>query len=61
MFGILARKIFGSKNERELKKIQPVVAQIASFEPSLKTFSDSDLQQYHRLADKLLENPRVAS
>ena len=32
----LIQKIFGSKNQRELKKLQPLVDQIATFEPSMK-------------------------
>ncbi|MFT3692457.1 MAG: preprotein translocase subunit SecA [Kofleriaceae bacterium] len=40
----LIQKIFGSKNQRELKKLQPLVDQIAAFEPKLKELSDSQLQ-----------------
>jgi preprotein translocase subunit SecA len=36
--------LFGSKNDRELKKIGKVVAQIAAFEPTLQKLSDSELQ-----------------
>ena len=45
MFGLLARKIFGSKNERELKKIQPSVVQINEFEPLIKKLSDDELRR----------------
>jgi preprotein translocase subunit SecA len=44
MFQILARKIFGSKNDRELKKIQPIIAQINAFEESLQKLSDDQLK-----------------
>ena len=36
--------LFGSKNDRELKRIGKVVAQIAAFEPTLQKLSDSELQ-----------------
>ena len=38
------QKLFGSKNERELKKLQPIVDRINSLEPSLKGLSDADLK-----------------
>jgi preprotein translocase subunit SecA len=44
VIGALARKVFGSKNERELKKIYPVVAQIAEWEPKIKALSDEALR-----------------
>lgn len=37
-------KIFGSKNERELKKLWPVVDQINSFEPAMKALSNDELK-----------------
>jgi preprotein translocase subunit SecA len=43
MFNFLT-KVFGSKNERELKKLQPVVEQINSFETEIKTMSDERLK-----------------
>ncbi|MFZ9583565.1 MAG: preprotein translocase subunit SecA [Pseudohongiellaceae bacterium] len=36
--------LFGSKNDRELKRIGKVVAQIAAFEPALQKLSDGELQ-----------------
>ncbi len=44
MIGNLLKKVFGSKNERELKKLQPIVDQINSLEPKIKELSDNDLQ-----------------
>jgi len=44
MFFDWLTKIFGSKNERELKKLWPVVDQINAFEPSMKALSDDDLK-----------------
>ncbi|MEO6776461.1 MAG: preprotein translocase subunit SecA [Kofleriaceae bacterium] len=40
----LIQTIFGSKNQRELKKLQPLVAKIAELEPSMKAKSDSELK-----------------
>ena len=42
---MIARKVFGSKNERELKKIQPIVARINELEPSVKGLTDEQLKQ----------------
>ncbi|KKQ12186.1 MAG: Protein translocase subunit SecA [candidate division TM6 bacterium GW2011_GWF2_36_6] len=36
-------KIFGTKNDRELKRIQPMVARINLLEPRIKTLSDAEL------------------
>ncbi|MBA3391564.1 MAG: preprotein translocase subunit SecA, partial [Deltaproteobacteria bacterium] len=38
------QKIFGSKNQRELKKLQPLVNRIAELEPSMKPKSDDELK-----------------
>ncbi len=43
-FGGIARKIFGTQNDRELKSIRPLVEQINQFEPAIKALSDSALQ-----------------
>ncbi|MBL8176048.1 MAG: preprotein translocase subunit SecA [Bryobacterales bacterium] len=43
MLDTLLAKIFGTKNEREVKKIQPVVAAINELEPSMRQLSDADL------------------
>ena len=40
--GLLA-KVFGTKHEREIKAIRPLVAAINDLEPQLKTLSDADL------------------
>jgi len=43
MFSGLLKKIVGSVNERELKRIQPIVEQIAGYESSMQALSDDDL------------------
>ncbi len=40
----LVKKIVGSKNERELKKLQPLVAQVNALEPDLEALTDAQLQ-----------------
>ncbi len=44
MIGNIFRKVFGSKNSRELKRMGKVVAQINALEESIKVLSDADLQ-----------------
>jgi len=44
MFSNLFKKIIGSKNERELKKLSPLVRQINELEPHFKSLSDSQLK-----------------
>ena len=40
----LLTKVFGSKNERELKQIQPLVDKINTLEPSVQALSDEQLK-----------------
>src|SRR5574337_36919 len=44
MFMKLVSKVVGTKNERELKRIKPMVATINELEPTLKALSDDDLR-----------------
>ena len=44
MIGNVLKKVFGSKNERELKKFKPVVEQINALEPEIQTLSDDQLR-----------------
>jgi preprotein translocase subunit SecA len=44
MVQVLLKKIFGTKNERELKRLQPVVDGINSLEPDISALSDSALR-----------------
>ena len=37
-------KVFGSKNERELKKLLPVVDKINALEPDMQALSDEQLR-----------------
>ncbi len=44
MLGSIVKKFVGSRNDRELKKVQPVVAAISALEPSLSGLTDTQLQ-----------------
>ncbi|MDX1998183.1 MAG: preprotein translocase subunit SecA [Thermoanaerobaculia bacterium] len=44
MFNTLLTKVFGSQHERDIKKIQPLVARINALEPSIKPLSDDELR-----------------
>lgn len=44
MLGNLARKIFGSRNERQVKRMFKSVAQINAYEPELEKLSDAELR-----------------
>ena len=43
-FGAIASKVFGSLNERKLKKYGPVVAKINALEPEIAVLSDDELR-----------------
>jgi preprotein translocase subunit SecA len=36
MINSILKKVFGSKNEREIKRIQPLVEKINSYEPEMQ-------------------------
>jgi preprotein translocase subunit SecA len=44
MIGFIVRKIIGSKNDRELKKIRPLVGRINGFETEYQKLSDEQLR-----------------
>ena len=45
MFDTLIKKVFGSQSDREFKKTQPQIEEINRIAESLKSLSDSELQQ----------------
>ncbi|HUV78091.1 MAG TPA: preprotein translocase subunit SecA [Desulfobacterales bacterium] len=49
MVSNLLTKVFGSKNERELKKIQPAVEKINALEPRIQAMSDDELKAQTQL------------
>lgn len=44
MLGYILKKIFGSKNDRELRRLAPLVDQINALEPDIRRLSDAQLQ-----------------
>ena len=38
-------KVFGTKNEREIKEMQPMVAAVSALEPAIRQLSDAELAQ----------------
>lgn len=44
MLGAIARKLFGSKNERDLKKLEPLVERTNELEPAMKALSDEEMR-----------------
>ena len=44
MFRWLAQKIFGTKNKRDLKKLQPYASAISELEPQIQSLSDDQLR-----------------
>jgi preprotein translocase subunit SecA len=44
MLGVIARRLFGSKNERELKKLEPLVRDTNELESATKALSDEEMK-----------------
>jgi preprotein translocase subunit SecA len=44
MIGNLLKKIVGTKNEREIKRIQPLIEEANTFEDRLRSYSDEELE-----------------
>jgi len=44
MFGFILRKIFGTKHERDIRRLQPLVEEINSLEPAISMLSDQELK-----------------
>ncbi len=45
IFGSLARKIFGTRNQRMVKRYLRVVAEVSRFEPTMRSMTDSQLRE----------------
>jgi preprotein translocase subunit SecA len=56
MIGNLIKKIVGTKNERELKRIQPLIDQINGLEDKMRGLSDAELQAVTPALKERLEN-----
>ncbi|MBX3016889.1 MAG: preprotein translocase subunit SecA [Bdellovibrionaceae bacterium] len=45
MIQAVLRKVFGTKHERDMKALQPLISRINGFEPALQALSDEQLQK----------------
>ena len=45
MFNNILKKVFGSRNDREVKRIMPVVEQVNALEPKMKAISDEGFKE----------------
>src|SRR6201982_3151952 len=43
MLDTLLAKVVGTQNDRELKRLRPIVAEVNDFEPAIKAMSDAPL------------------
>ncbi len=50
------KKILGSKNEREVRKLQPLVEKINSLEPQMQSLSNAELQRKSASFKEMLDN-----
>ncbi|MBF0362512.1 MAG: preprotein translocase subunit SecA [Oligoflexia bacterium] len=55
----ILRKIFGTKNDRDLKELQPIVEQINSLEATIKRMSDQELKAQTDKFKKLLSEGKT--
>ncbi|MDE2621526.1 MAG: preprotein translocase subunit SecA, partial [Sphingomonadales bacterium] len=54
MLGALAKAVFGSSNDRYVKKLEKIVARINAFEPELEAMSEDQLKaQTQKFRDQL--------
>ena len=62
MFGGLAKSLFGSSNDRYVRSLNPILAKIAGFEPSLKAMSDAELSaQTVKFRERLANGEKLDS
>src|ERR1022692_1626274 len=64
MIGFIVKKIIGSKNDRELKRIRPMVERANAFEAELQKLSDDALRQktaaWKEELSKIADNAQLA-
>ena len=57
MFSVLAKKLFGTANERILRDLQPRISAINALEPDLEKLSDGEIRaQTEKLRQRLTSN-----
>ncbi|MGC8829423.1 MAG: preprotein translocase subunit SecA [Verrucomicrobiia bacterium] len=64
MIGYIIKKIFGTKNERELKRLRPIVAKINEIEKQLQSLPDEALREktaaWKEELSKITDNAQLA-
>ena len=55
-FGAIARRIFGTSNDRYVKSLRPIVARINALEPQISAMSDDELKRQTELFKARLAN-----
>ncbi|WP_299228399.1 preprotein translocase subunit SecA [Sulfurihydrogenibium sp.] len=61
MIGYLVKKIFGTKNEREIKRLREIVNKINKLEPELDALSNKELiEESNKLKEKIRVNPHLS-
>jgi preprotein translocase subunit SecA len=58
MFNFILKKLVGSKNDRELKRLSLILEEINALDPSIKELSDEELRAKTPYFRELLENGR---
>ncbi|HEY0785353.1 MAG TPA: preprotein translocase subunit SecA [Acidobacteriaceae bacterium] len=60
MIGSVLTKVFGTSNERIIKRLVPVIAEVAQFEPALQALSDEQLRAKTEQFRSRIEQARAA-
>ena len=59
MLKFITRKLIGSQNDRELKRLRPIVEKINSLEPKIQQLSDAQIRaRMAEFRNILLRNPK---
>ncbi|MBX3594562.1 preprotein translocase subunit SecA [Sphingomonas sp.] len=62
MFGGFAKSLFGSSNDRYVRSLNPIIAKIAGFEPTLQALSDAELaEQTVKFRERLANGEKIDS
>ncbi|MFQ5681272.1 MAG: preprotein translocase subunit SecA [Candidatus Omnitrophota bacterium] len=61
MLNFITRKILGTQNERQLKRLKPLVEKINSYEPHMRRLSDAELRAKTDEFKKIIDERRAAS
>jgi preprotein translocase subunit SecA len=59
MFDYVLKKVLGTKNERELKKLRPMVARVNALEPRMKALADADFPRLTAQWKQEVQNGRT--